>query len=180
MDGDATFNEYDDGTANMFGSIVAANDTNKTWDFNLWFEATEMGSGGPKTELASGAYVNNGGTVDTNTWKYYDFSSTKDSVLTADSGVYAGQSLTLSDKTGGQYPIQMGYGANGKNTEMGLSTWFKGSGSNGSIGNADINISLVAKSSNSAGTPEPLTILGSAAALGFGALFKKKHGKKQN
>ena len=33
-------------------------------------------------------------------------------------------------------------------------------------------------SGNTAGTPEPLTILGSVAALGFGALFKKKHGKK--
>ena len=177
IDGDATFNEYDDGTATLFGSIVNANDANKTWNFNLFFESTTVGTGGPKKELKGEAYSS--GTVDPSTWWYYDFSSTKASVLSADSGDFAGQSMTLSDKTGGQYPLQVGYGANGKNTEMGMSTWFKYEGSQHST-RGDINATLVAKSVPTAGTPEPITMAGSLAALCFGAAFKKKLCKKDN
>ncbi|MGB3513510.1 MAG: PEP-CTERM sorting domain-containing protein [Microcoleaceae cyanobacterium] len=36
----------------------------------------------------------------------------------------------------------------------------------------------IAKSNNSEEVPEPLTILGSGLALGFGAMFKKKHSNK--
>ena len=177
IDGDATFNEYDDGTATLFGSIVSINDSNKTWDFNLFFESTTVGTGGPKKELKEDAYSS--GKVDTNTWLYYDFSSTKASVLSADSGYFAGQSMTLSDKTGGQYPLQVGYGANGKNADMGMSTWFKYEGSQHST-RGDINATLVKKSVPTAGTPEPITIAGSLAALCFGAAFKKKLGKKES
>ena len=181
IDGDATFNEYDDGTATLFGSIVSANDADKKWDFNLFFESSTVGTGGPKKELKGEAYSS--GVVDPSTWSYYNFSSTQASLLTASSGDFAGQSLTLSDKTGGKYPLQVGYGANGKNAGMGMSTWFKYSGSQNS-NTADINVNLIAKKlpsgGNSAGTPEPITMAGSLAALCFGAAFKKKLGKKES
>lgn len=158
FDSDASLNEYDDGTAHFFGSIVAANDADKQWDFEIWFETTDEGTGGPKKELSSNAYVENNGPIDTNTWAYYDFSESKQSTLTADSGTYAGQTLVLSDFTGGKYPLQIGYGANGKNLEMGFSTWFQyqGDQTNSPDKHGDINVSLIAKPQpESQDVPEP-------------------------
>lgn len=171
FDGDALFNEYDDGTAHFFGSIVAANDANKKWDFDIWFDATQEGWGGPKKELHSSAYIENGGTVDTDTWRYYDFSSTKQSTLSADTGAYTGQTLELSDYTNGEYPVQVGYGANGKNTKMGLSTWFeyKGSQNSSPEWNSDINVTLKE-------IPEPTMSFLTLGLLGFAgySLRRKK------
>lgn len=169
FDSEATLNEYNDGTAHFFGSIVAANEANKQWDFDIWFESTDEGWGGPKKELPSSAYVENGGPIDTNTWAYYDFSDSQQSTLTADSGAYAGQTLVLSDFTGGKFPLQMGYGANGKNLEMGFSTWFKyeGDQNNTPTKHADINVSLVAKTTpESQPVPEPAMGLVSLGLIG--------------
>lgn len=167
---EASLNEYDDGTAHLFGSIVAANDADKQWDFDIWFETTDEGWGGPKKELSSNAYVENGGPIDTNTWAYYDFSDSQQSTLTADSGTYAGQTLVLSDFTGGKFPMQIGYGANGKNLEMGFSTWFKyeGDQNNTPTKHADINVSLVAKTTpESQPVPEPALGLVSLGVIGI-------------
>ena len=93
---------------------------------------------------------------------------------------------------------QVGEGANDKNKNMGMSYWYGYTGnvvyekSNGEImtytldettsknkSKSDINVNLTkVRSGNTAGTPEPLTILGSLSALGFGAVFKKKCSKK--
>ena len=98
--------------------------------------------------------------------------------------------------TENSYMAQLGEGANAKNTEMGLSFWygytgkvayqgaeavkFKGKSDYNST-KSDINVNLTKiESANTAGTPEPLTILGSLSALGFGAVFKKKCSKKDS
>ncbi len=176
FDSDAVLNEYNDGTAHFFGSIVAANDADKQWDFDIWFESTDEGSGGPKKELKNSAYIENGGTIDTDTWAYYDFSSTKASVLTADSGDYAGQSLDLSDYTNGKYPMQIGLGASGKNLDMGFSTWFSYDGSQDSTRHADINVNLVAREVSATPVPEPsmgLVALGLVGVAAKGIKRKK-------
>ena len=176
FDSDAVLNEYNDGTAHFFGSIVAANDAGKQWDFDIWFESTDEGSGGPKKELKNSAYIENGGTIDTDTWAYYDFSSTKASVLTADSGDYAGQSLDLSDYTNGKYPMQIGLGASGKNLDMGFSTWFSYDGSQDSTRHADINVNLVAREVSATPVPEPsmgLVALGLVGVAAKGIKRKK-------
>ncbi|MEO0868637.1 MAG: hypothetical protein AAFY17_09345 [Cyanobacteria bacterium J06642_11] len=170
FDSEATFNEYDDGTAHMFGSIVATNDATKQWDFDLWFETTDEGWGGPKEELPDHVYADRNGPIDTNTWTFYDFSSSKASQMTADTGVYAGQTLNLSDFTNGRYPLQMGYGANGKNLEMGFSTWFKydGDQKNSNGRHADINVSLIEKPlPETEQVPEPAMGLVSLAVVGL-------------
>ncbi|MEM7066982.1 MAG: hypothetical protein AAF572_27940 [Cyanobacteria bacterium P01_B01_bin.77] len=177
FDSEASLNEYDDGTAHLFGSIVAANDANKQWDFDIWFEATDEGTGGPKKELNSAAYVENGGSIDTNTWAYYDFSDSQQSTLTADSGTYAGQTLVLSDFTDGKYPLQIGLGANGKNLEMGFSTWFQyeGDQNNNPAKHADINVSLVANTDpDSQQVPEPAMGLVSLGLIGVLSRGRKK------
>lgn len=168
FDSEATLNEYDDGTANFFGSIVAAKDTSKQWDFDIWFETSEEGTGGPKEELYDYAYTDNGGTIDTDTWSYYNFSQSKASQLTADTGTYAGQTLSLDDYTNGKFPMQIGYGASGKNLEMGFSTWFKYSGDQTSTRHADINVSLVGKAQpEPEQVPEPAMGLVSLGVIGL-------------
>ncbi len=174
FDSEAIFNEYDDGTARFAGSIVAANDAEKQWDFDLWFESSSEGFGGPKKELHSNAYVENGGTIDTDTWSYYNFSSTKDSLLTADEGTYAGQSLSLADFTNGRYPAQIGLGASGKNLEMGLSTWFSYEGDQSSTRHADINVNLIAQTVPPVAVPEPSMSLISLALAGAAAKGLKR------
>lgn len=176
FDSTAIFNEFDDGTAHFTGSIVAANDADKQWDFDLWFDSSSEGSGGPKRELNSSAYVENGGTIDTDTWSYYNFSSTRDSVLTADAGTFAGQSLSLSDFTNGRYPLQIGLGASGKNLDFGLSTWFAYEGDQSSTRHADINVNLVAQTVPPEAVPEPSMGLISLAVAGVAA----KKGLKRN
>lgn len=175
---DALFNEYDDGSASFTGSIVAANNADLKWDFDIWFESAEEGWGGPKKELKDYAYVENGGTIDTNTWSYYDFSSTKTSTLSADMGTYAGQTLELSDFTNGGFPMQIGYGASGKNLEMGFSTWFKyeGSQNNSLKRHADINVNLIARElPDTQSVPEPTMGMLTLGLLGFvGSSLKRK------
>ncbi len=95
---------------------------------------------------------------------------------------------------------QLGEGANDKTKDIGLSYWYGYTGnvvyekSNGDIltytldettnknkSKSDININLTkVQSSNTAGTPEPFTILGSISALGIGGLFKKKFSKNSS
>lgn len=174
FDSDAVLNEYDDGTAHFFGSIVAANNADKQWDFDIWFESTDEGWGGPKKELHGSAYVENGGTIDTDTWAYYDFSSTKASVLTADSGTYAGQSLDLADYTNGRFPMQIGLGASGKNLDMGFSTWFSYEGDQNSTRHADINVNLVSREVSSTSVPEPSMGLIALGLVGVAAKGMKR------
>ncbi|MDY6804309.1 MAG: PEP-CTERM sorting domain-containing protein [Cyanobacteriota bacterium] len=171
-DGDITFNEYNDGTANLFGSVVGKNNASEKWDFDVWFEGAspQAGTGGPKKELKSSAYAPNG-PVDTDSWYYYDFHSTKSSVFTGVAGsFYDGKTISIDDVTGGESLVQVGEGANGKNTNMGLSTWFNYDGDYKTSGNqhGDFNIDLVE-------VPEPaaMSFMG-LALLGLGASQLKR------
>ncbi|MDY7003944.1 MAG: PEP-CTERM sorting domain-containing protein [Cyanobacteriota bacterium] len=185
-DGPAVFYEYEDGTANLFGSIYALRDENKKFDVNVWFEGkTETsGFGGPKKELKGSTYSN--GTVDTDEWYYYDVDEEM-STLTGVTGEYAGKTLNLFDITDGKYTTQVGIGANGKNSNMGLSTWFgdsEGFTYAGSGNHSDINIDLVALQGEEGGSgilsesvPEPATMSLLSLGLigsGMGALKRKK------
>ena len=98
----------------------------------------------PKKELLSSAYSNNGGPVDTSTWDYYVL--LESSKLIGVGGTVAGITLDLTQRPNsgtlyGPYLTQIGIGANGKNVEFGLSTWFNYSGG-GYSGTGDVNINL--------------------------------------
>lgn len=76
--------------------------------------------------------------------------------------------LDLADYTGGKFPMQIGYGANGKNLEVGFSTWFKYDGDQTSTRHADINVSLIEKTlPESEPVPEPAMGLLSLGVIGF-------------
>lgn len=110
-DGPAFFYEYEDGTANLFGSIYAKRDANKKFDVNVWFETGAEGTDGPKTELNDSAY---NGVVDTNSWYYYDVIQDMSTLTGVTGGEYEGKELNLFDVTQGGYTTQVGIGANGK------------------------------------------------------------------
>ena len=95
-----------------------------------------------------------------------------------------------------KYYGQLGEGANAKNDGLGFSFWYGYTGEivyNGADSVAftdtskynksksDINVNLTKiQASNTAGTPEPLTILGSISALCIGGAFKKKCSKNSS
>ncbi|MDJ1182940.1 PEP-CTERM sorting domain-containing protein [Roseofilum casamattae] len=188
--GDILFNEFDDGTARLFGTVVSEKDANQKWDFNVWFEGytEDIKTWNPdataKKELTgSNGLAYTSGIVDPSDWWYYTYHSTKESIFTGAIGsAVEGESFTIDDITNGKHPVQVGKGANGKNTNMGLSTWFKHSGDyNSTSGHADFNIDLVARAlppKPSVDVPEPATMsflsLG-LLGLGMGAL-KRKNG----
>ena len=190
-DGDIVFDEFADETdtlveARLYGDIVARDDPNKQWTIDVWFDYSGegdagAGSGGPKKELDPSLYSENGGPIDTSTWYYYEIDETR-SILSADEGEYAGQTLDLFDITNGEYFVQIGDGASGKSTEFGLATWFGYTGSQTSSRHADFNIDLIAQEipdgetgGNSTEIPEPamgLLALG-LVGLGMGSLKRK-------
>ncbi|GAB4395603.1 MAG: hypothetical protein OHK0053_04890 [Microscillaceae bacterium] len=79
----------------------------------------------PKEELRPQAYIANGGPVDSDTWKL--FIMTEGATLReldADNN-YTGRVISLSHMPEtGQFGLQIGEGANGKNIQLGASAWF--------------------------------------------------------
>ncbi len=145
---DLFWEEYDDGTAKLVGTVFDRKQVNNGnanpnyWDVNVNFvKRTEVGTGGPKKELKSSAYSVNGGPIDPSTWDFYDFSENLASTLTGFGGNIDGRVLTIQDATNGKYPVQVGFGANGKNANFGMSTWFHAYEDGEKInGHADFNV----------------------------------------
>ncbi|MBZ0252140.1 MAG: hypothetical protein K8I02_02260, partial [Candidatus Methylomirabilis sp.] len=117
------FIEKGDGTAQLSGVVVDANDTNRRFTVKLDFggrvnpgDAGYPPAGSPKKELPASQYAPVG-PVNPNTWHYY----------TTLTGALAGD----RDLEGALYTVarrgpafQVGVGANGKNIMNGASGWF--------------------------------------------------------
>ena len=170
FDGLGRFDEIDNdmnGTydeAHLYGTVVSTSGSHphRKWDVDVWFVASGPGVDSPKKELSSTAYSENGGPVDTDTWRYYTMvtSGLKNSVLT---GLDYNSGLTFdlyALPLGNKAPFQIGIGANGKNINFGASSWFSYDVNGQDIfGNtpasgiqADINIDLLH-------APEPGTVM---------------------
>ena len=139
--GAGTYNEYSDGNNsyfNILGSVVSKSDATKQWDVDIWFKDSVYASdnrtdtGKDKLELKSGNYVDNGGTIDPETWRHWDIIGFGDgctgnlcSSITGD-GAFEGLDISLTQRPGnGEYTFQSGEGANGKNLNNGISGWFE-------------------------------------------------------
>ena len=112
--------ENDDGTARLIATAVDRSDPNKTFDVDVTFfgRTTTTPAGSPKKELVNAAYVDGGGPINPDTWRYYTSAS---GTLTG-GGLYDGAVIQLT-RTGPAW--QVGYGANNKNTNPGASGWFQ-------------------------------------------------------
>ncbi|MEM1167595.1 MAG: PEP-CTERM sorting domain-containing protein [Cyanobacteria bacterium P01_H01_bin.35] len=194
FEGDAFFNEYDDGTINLIGNIGAGN---KKFAVDVWFNSMGNLQEGqataqylaPKIELNRG---NHSSVTNVNDWSYYTIDSSK-SLLTEIGEWYGNNDQTdtffLRDRMGDQdtkngktYKGQMGLGGNGKNINEGFASWFWLEDTNtGRTFKGDINIDLVetevASGVLSESVPEPATMSFLTLGLlgtGMGALKRKK------
>ncbi len=154
---------HDDGTATLAGDVVSASDGVTGFSVSLSFSGyTAIAPpGSPKKELASHAYVENGGPIDTATWHYYmNWSGTL-----VGTGALAGTELTITQRGPA---FQFGVGANGKNILLGGSGWFDAVDQNGNAYVGDFNLDMQAVP-----VPAALPLLLSAlAGLGFAARRK--------
>ncbi len=132
FNGDNTFDyqlgtfltQYDDNTAILKGT---ASDSGVTWNINVLFsDYRNFADGGP---------VKNGGGGDPSTWEYYD---TVTGLISTDFG--GGSSFNVT-RFGAS--MQLGFGANDKNSDFGSSSWLNISGSANTLVNRwDLNMSL--------------------------------------
>lgn len=166
----------ENGTASGSGATLTGTVSNGSFSFDIDFtfsgrinpgDANHPPNGSPKLELSGSSYAPNG-PIDPDTW-YYFADVTGVLTNTATGGVSAAY---FADRTGPA--AQVGFGANGKNFNFGLSTWLKiydcGSASSCDQqsgvrlgGHGDINIDL-------ARAPEPgaLALVGlSLVGVGF-------------
>lgn len=180
FDTQGTFNEFNDGTANLLGTIVSERDDTKKWDVDIWFERTTEDTVKPKKELDKSEYVENGGTIDTSTWYYYNMDETRATLTGVD--FYDGKELDLYQMPkDGTHAFQVGFGANGKNTNFGMSGWLGATGSY-TFDKADINVDLIRNPdgpSNSRPVPEPMAMgVFSLGLLGLSVTSLKRKSKE--
>lgn len=178
-DEDLFWDVYDDGSAHFHGQVVQRDNTIHGWDIDMRFnELPGPGTGGPKLELIDDALVENGGSVDPATWVYYAYGANS---LTG-FGRNAGTILTLGDVTQGHFPLQVGYGANGKNVNFGMSSWFAAADvRTGAIVDefADFNVDLTPVGSNPEFDSVPTPATGLAWLVTSAAAIARKRKQEQ-
>ncbi|NNF17401.1 MAG: hypothetical protein HKN70_11695 [Gammaproteobacteria bacterium] len=156
------FEIFSDGTGMLTASAYSLSNTDLMFDVILTFSGlTETaGSMGPKKELQSHAYLENGGPVDTTTWFYF---ASWTGHLIGD-GEAAEIDLTLEGRGA---PFQWGIGANGKNVEFGGSGWFYAYRQDGSRMTGDFNL-------NAQPVPIPASLPFMIVALASLAMTKRR------
>ena len=136
---------YSDGTDSYFnftGTVVSEKDSNKVWNFDLWFKDSQFvddgnsNTGKDKLELKHGLYdtskPSGNGTINPTEWKHWDIVGFEENCSGAycssitGAGSFNDLTLSLTQRPGnGTYTFQSGMGANGKNLNNGLSGWFE-------------------------------------------------------
>ena len=135
-----TFDQYADGTAHLYGTVVNDTDASQGWAVDLWFENgvdwTDWSSQGRwyKDDLGFGA-------DEFEDWTYYEM--VPFSTLTG-TGAFLGDELLLTHNPEDYFfGFQCGLGANNKNANEGFSGWFYYEGNVGGeavSGNGDVNV----------------------------------------
>lgn len=142
FDSEARFEEYGDDTAHLTGRIYSLSNGGRRMDVDVWFRGrtADAPAGSPKRELNASAY-GPAPLIDVAGWNY--FPTVEGSMLGR--GDLSGTGLAIR-RSGAA--AQIGFGANGKNANYGLSVWFEASRTWGACrldGHGDINIDLDAE-----------------------------------
>eukprot|EP01133_Synstelium_polycarpum_P013325 gene13325-15666_t len=138
LDNSANFVTLDNGDLSFDGRFAAQGSKTPVMTCKMLFHPTTKGMA--KRELDASAYIP-AGSVDPNTWTFYSVDAS------ASSCSYAGNTIKITgDK---DMPLQLGKGANGKNTDFGASVWlaYTATLADGTVVNVpdaifDINVSL--------------------------------------
>jgi hypothetical protein len=178
FDGAGTFTENDvdnNGTfdnALLSGTLKNISNVNDRWTVNISFSAVPtVQIYSPKEELKPAAYDFNGGPVDPDSWRFYNWGPGSTTLTGLGSNV--GSTIMLSQRPSDlTAPFQVGVGANGKNANMGASGWFsylkktpQGDVWVKTYGTGDINIDLTPT------VPEPATMFMFGSGL-MGAMLR--------
>jgi len=111
---------YDNGDVTISGTVTGTYSgamLDVVLEYTNASDETELG---PQRQLISSAYLENGGPVDTSTWTYFEsFKGT----FTGVSGDATFDGVVFEAGIRGELP-QIGFGANGKNINFGISNWF--------------------------------------------------------
>ena len=116
------YSTFPDGTATITGRVRGK--ANKKIKFDVVLRLSdkmgyETNTDKPKEELNDSCYVDEQGEIDPSTWFFY---GTAEGTMTALEDSYYDGTVIQITRTGP--PAQIGYGANGKNTNYGFSMWF--------------------------------------------------------
>ncbi len=115
--------ERPDGTGRLAGVLVELGNPSRSFHMDLRLsgrvatgEASFPPAGSPKLELNSDSYLANGGTIDPDSWRYYEgFEGTLVGL-----GEFTGAELSVSRRGSA---LQVGIGASGKNGRNGAAGW---------------------------------------------------------
>jgi hypothetical protein len=115
--------ERPDGTARLAGVLVELGNPGRSFHMDVRLsgrvtpgDASFPPAGSPKLELRSSSYLANGGSIDPETWSYYE--GVEGTLVGL--GEFAGAELTVTRRG---VAMQIGAGANGKNGRNGASVW---------------------------------------------------------
>lgn len=96
----------------------------------------------PKKELKARAYIEDGGFIDVQEWILFLLEEGSELKEIDEEGNYTGRVISLTRMPeNGQYGLQIGQGASGKNTNLGASVWFFWT-FEGNTGSGDFNIDI--------------------------------------
>lgn len=150
--------QFSNGTARITGSIVHENDPNYGWEVDLWFN---NGMDWNQWSALGRDYKGNHSAAQNNhqDWTYYTFDNSKSNTLIG-TGSYLGSTLYLTHRpTNYRYGLQVGVGANDKDGDYGMSTWFNYSGSYSGKGDINVDGSCI-NTVNCDGSAEILNLAG--------------------
>jgi hypothetical protein len=140
-----SFDQFADGTAHMYGTVVNTTNSSEEFIVDLWFKNKADWSvwsaqgRNYKNDLLLSCATNNH-----QDWTYYEMEGGFSTLTGA--GALEGTELYLSHMPASHYfGFQIGVGANNKNCEFGMSGWFSYEGFHGAdhiSGHGDVNVDL--------------------------------------
>lgn len=161
----ASLTLYENGSGLLTATAVSltSEDAGFEVSLNLIGITGQTPEAGPKLELMDHAYVDQGGTINPDTWLYF---ASFDGLLVG-TGAHAGIELVLTQRGPA---FQLGFGANGKNLEYGGSGWFTAMDQLGNTSTGDFNVNAATAVPLPAGFPLLLSVL---VGLGLTSRGKK-------
>ena len=173
--GNVYFDVYDNDTARFYGFVEQKNDASKQFEIDILFNYRGQGRAGQGQDKDGNKTLKRGvgGPYDTSKWDFYDIDASS-KLIGRGANAHLGE-IFIKDVSGGKYPMQLGLGANAKNSNFGFSSWFIQTEGFNTNTHSDFNVELVARPlPPSEPVPEPTTGLALAGLAGAGILRRKK------
>ncbi len=135
----ATIEFFADSTARMIARVQNIADSTRQWDVEMWLI---RGMDYQSWTALGRSTKNGGGTNNQSTWRFYELDSTRSFMYGVPGTHFGGDTiLLLHNPPSLNYGFQIGYGANDKNANYGISGWFLFDGDYSGKGDINANMS---------------------------------------